>query len=475
MGFNSIDFAIFFPLVTGLYFLCPQRFRWALLLLASCWFYMSLIPAYIFILLFTICVDYVAGLAIERSTGVMRRNFLIASILANGGTLFFFKYFNFFEANITSVAQFFHWNLPLETLAIVLPIGLSFHVFQSISYTIEVYRGNQKAEGHFGIFALYVMFYPQLVAGPIERPQNLLHQFHERHRFNLARASSGLGLMLFGYVKKLVIADNLAVFVDQVYNHPSEYMGMSIVFATIFFAFQVYCDFSGYSDIARGAARVMGFSLMENFRRPYFSQSIGEFWRRWHISLSSWIRDYIFMPLAVKWRHSRKWGVTAALLVAFLFSGLWHGANWTFIVWGLILGIAISIEFLTGGGRTLSLTKEPRNIWKILRTFLLFCFSLVFFRASTITAALGLLKNIFAGWGTLFPGQSLTGFLGCILSIILLVGVEYFEERELTLRLFMMNRYHFGTIFRVVLVVVGLLSIIFFTPPQSPQFIYFQF
>jgi D-alanyl-lipoteichoic acid acyltransferase DltB (MBOAT superfamily) len=260
MLFNSFSFFVFFPLVTGLYFLLPHRQRWALLLAASCVFYMYFIPKYLLILAFTIVVDYFAGLLIENARGGRRRMCLGLSIIANVGVLALFKYFNFLNENLTALAHFLGWNYSMSTLSLVLPVGLSFHTFQAMSYTIEVYRGNQKAERHFGIYALYVMFYPQLVAGPIERPQNLLPQFRQKHNFNYERVTSGLRLMAWGLFKKTVVADRLALFVNKVYAEPGSFDGPVLVLATLFFAFQIYCDFSGYSEIAIGSARVMDLS-----------------------------------------------------------------------------------------------------------------------------------------------------------------------------------------------------------------------
>src|SRR5688572_27441342 len=254
MLFNSFSFLVFFPLVTAIYFALPHRFRWLHLLIASCWFYMAFVPVYILILGFTIVVDYFAGILIERSAGRSRRTWLIVSLIANIGVLAVFKYWNFLAGNVNGLAAALHWNYPVPMLEILLPIGLSFHTFQAMSYTIEVYRGHQPAERHFGIYALYVMFYPQLVAGPIERPQNLLPQFRTRHEFDADRVFQGLARMLWGMFKKVVIADRLAVIVNQVYGNPDQYGGMAFVWATWFFAIQIYCDFSGYSDIALGAA-----------------------------------------------------------------------------------------------------------------------------------------------------------------------------------------------------------------------------
>ncbi|MGZ3884299.1 MAG: MBOAT family O-acyltransferase, partial [Bacteroidia bacterium] len=298
MLFNSLAFLAFFPVVTALYFLLPHKIRWFLLLVASCFFYMFFKPVYILILFGTIIIDYYAGIKLEETADKKKKKlFLVLSLVANIGVLVVFKYYNFINTNITDLLSAFGAHNPIPFLKILLPIGLSFHTFQAMSYTIEIYRGNQKAERHFGIYSLYVMFYPQLVAGPIERPQNVMHQFHETHRFDYTDVSAGLKLMLWGFFKKVVIADRLAIGVDEVYDHVHSYSGIALIMATVFFAIQIYCDFSGYSDIALGTARVMGFRLMTNFNRPYASRSVSEFWSRWHISLSSWFRDYLYIPL----------------------------------------------------------------------------------------------------------------------------------------------------------------------------------
>ena len=282
---------------------------------------------------------------------------------------------------------------------IILPIGLSFHTFQAMSYTIEVYRRNQKAERHFGIYALYVMFYPQLVAGPIERPQNLLHQFREEHHFDYTRVTSGLKLMLWGMFKKVVIADNLSTFVTQVYDSPHNFSGLPLIVATLFFSIQLYCDFSGYSDIAVGSAQVMGFTLMKNFDRPFFSASISELWRRWHISLSTWLRDYLYTPISVVTRNWEKWGIVFSLIVTFVLAGLWHGADWKFVVFGFLHGIALAYEFLTRKTRKKISKKVPSYIYtnlSILITFLYFNFAGIYFRATSIKNAGYIITHLFA-------------------------------------------------------------------------------
>jgi D-alanyl-lipoteichoic acid acyltransferase DltB (MBOAT superfamily) len=284
---------------------------------------MVFVPVYILILGGTIIIDYYAGILLENTEGKKRKVFLIASLIANIGVLAVFKYYNFLNNNLSVLLNSFGYKNSIPNLGILLPIGLSFHTFQAMSYTIEVYRRKQKAERHFGIYALYVMFYPQLVAGPIERPQNMLHQFYEKHYFDFERIIDGLKLMLWGLFIKLVIADRLAIFVNAVYNNPEKHSGLTLAIATIFFAFQIYCDFSGYSNIAIGAARVMGFKLMTNFNRPYFSRSIAEFWKRWHISLSTWFSDYLYIPLGGNRVSVPRWYFN--LFFVFLVSGLWHG------------------------------------------------------------------------------------------------------------------------------------------------------
>jgi alginate O-acetyltransferase complex protein AlgI len=424
--FNSPQFLVFFPLVTLLYFTLPQRLRWAMLLAASCVFYMYFIPVYILILIFTIVIDYIAGILIENARGVRRRLYLGLSIVANVGVLALFKYFNFINGNLQALAQFIDWNYPIANLGLILPIGLSFHTFQAMSYTIEVYRGNQPAERHFGIYALYVMFYPQLVAGPIERPQNLIHQFRERHQFNYQRVADGLKLMAWGMFKKVVIADRLALLADTVYPQPGgatalagDFSGVHVLLATLAFAYQIYCDFSGYSDIAIGAAQVMGFRLMTNFDRPYSARSISEFWRRWHISLSTWFRDYLYFPLGGSRTTTPRWYLN--LMIVFLVSGLWHGANWTFVIWGALHGGYMVFGHVTQKLR--SFVSEPLGLARLPRlhgwlqraiTFALVSFAWIFFRAPNLQCAISAIKRLPQGWPEFFHDLSAYGYAGLV-------------------------------------------------------------
>lgn len=401
MLFNSLTFLIFFPVVTILYFLLPHKIRWFLLLVASCFFYMFFKPVYILILFGTIIIDYYAGIKLEEITDKKKKKFfLVLSLIANIGVLVVFKYYNFINENITVLLQNMGAENPIPYLNILLPIGLSFHTFQAMSYTIEVYRGNQKAERHFGIYALYVMFYPQLVAGPIERPQNVLHQFHEKHYFNYSDVSSGLKLMLWGLFKKVVIADRLAIGVDEVYNNLDSYSGVALMVATAFFAIQIYCDFSGYSDIALGAARVMGFKLMLNFNRPYASRSISEFWSRWHISLSTWFRDYLYIPLGGN--RVKLPRLYFNLFIVFMISGIWHGASWTFVIWGALHGCYLIIALMTKniGIKISEFFKKLKlafvvNAFNIVSVFALVTFAWLFFRAETFSDSMYIVKNMF--------------------------------------------------------------------------------
>ena len=399
MLFNSFQFLLFFPIVTIFYFLLPHKLRWFHLLVASCIFYMAFVPIYILILFITIIIDYFAGILIENAEGSRRKWFLVMSIVANVGVLAYFKYYHFFVNNIEHVFRWAHYNAHIPLLNILLPIGLSFHTFQAMSYTIEVYRGNQKAERHMGIYALYVMFYPQLVAGPIERPQNLLHQFHEKHAFDYDNAVGGLRQMLWGLVKKMVIADRLAITTDNIFNHSHNYSGISLAIGAIFFTFQIFCDFSGYSDIAIGAARVMGFHLMTNFNKPYHARSISEFWKRWHISLSTWFKDYLYISLGGNRVSVPR--MYFNLFFVFLVSGFWHGANWTFIVWGALHGFYLIFALFTKNVRKkvndavgISKNRGLNNTLDVVITFVLVVIGWVFFRANNVRDGFYIIKKM---------------------------------------------------------------------------------
>lgn len=476
MLFNSFNFIIFFIIVTTLYFALKQKYRWLLLLTSSCYFYMSFVPVYILILGFTTLVDYISGIYIDRSAGKRRKLYLIISLVSNISILAFFKYYSFLNDNLTSILEGFAYSNPIPYLSIILPIGLSFHTFQAMSYTIEVYRGKQKPERHFGIFALYVMFYPQLVAGPIERPQNLLHQFYRKHTFESTRVAEGLKLMLWGFFKKLVIADRLAIYVNSTYNNVENHNGSTLILATFFFSFQIYCDFSGYADIAIGAARVMGFDLMTNFKRPLFAKTTSEHWKRWHISLSSWFKDYVYFPMGGSRVSSTR--LYYNLMVVFVISGLWHGANWTYIIWGTLNGFYVVFAIVTKKhwdklSSILNSDGHPQLtlFYQIAITFILITFSRIFFRANNLSDAYLIIKKIFSEPGTVFidnPSMMIFSFLGIIMLLFVELKQEFYKGK---FSFFNNEKWIVRNVSYVSLVIIILLIGVF----DGGQFIYFQF
>lgn len=490
MLFNSLNFAIFFPTVFFLFFLLPRRFQWLLLLAASAYFYMAFVPKYILVLFFLIVVDYFLGLVIERADGERRTLLLWVSIASNLGTLFLFKYFNFFNENIATLANAIGWNYSIESLKLILPLGLSFHIFQSLSYVIEVYRRKHPAERHFGIYALYVMFFPQLVAGPIERPQNLLPQLHLTHDFDYERVMDGLTLMLWGFFKKLVIADQLAVTVDHVYGNLYEAPPTALLIAAIFFTFQLYCDFSGYGDIAVGAARVLGFTIINNFARPFQARSISEFWRRQHISLSNWLRDYLYYPLAIVWRSWGRVGSYTALFVTMVLIGLWHGANWTFVIFGVLHGAYLVIGDMGKAWRgkvmaMLGVLRFPQihHAVQVLVTFCLFSFSLIFFRAPTVDDARHIIVNLpdgiaqlFGAWDTTAIAAALgvpaTFLLLRLAAIVFMLLVERYMAAPFSAREYLLR---WSLTWRLAAYYFIILWIFFLGSFGAKSFIYFQF
>ena len=449
-------------------------------------------PKYILILGFLITLDYFLAQAMDKKVGRKRKIFLILSLSANLGVLFIFKYFNFFNINLASLANFLHWNYSLTLLHIALPLGLSFHIFQSLSYVIEVYRGRYKPETNYLNYALYVMFFPQLVAGPIERPYNLLPQFKLKHDFNGINVRQGLERMLWGFFKKVVIADWLSVIVNTVYNNSQEYTGLMLAVATIFFAWQIFCDFSGYTDIALGAAQVLGFKLMENFNRPYSARSISDFWKKWHISLSTWFRDYVYIPLGgnrvpILRRYFN-------LLIVFLLSGLWHGANWTFVVWGALHGLYLILEIIIKPVKEKflqlsNLVKFPRLVGflEIVATFILVDFAWIFFRANSISEAFYIVINLGKNLVNIFNlqylrnelltssivGVSKSAMILIILAIILMEIVQYIQNKKNSFYIFdgkpKLVRYVWYYFLIFVILFFG------YSAHEAKTFIYFQF
>lgn len=427
MLFNSFEFLIFLPVVYGIFRqLRNQRSRLILFFLASCYFYSFLIPAYLLILFLLIAVDFWAGIRIEDSLGPERKRlYLGLSVAANLGILGFFKYTNFLIGNLSALASFLHWNLPVRALEIILPIGLSFHTFQSLSYVFEVYQGRFKAERSLLHYAVYVLYFPQLVAGPIERPQNILPQLHRKAEFEAEGMKSGLKLILQGLFKKAVLADTLALLANRVFERPGDFGFLGTVAAILAFTFQIYGDFSGYSDIARGVSRLFGIELMVNFNKPYLADSVSDFWRRWHISLSTWFRDYVYIPLGGNRRGKLR--TQTNLMTVFLLSGLWHGANWTFIVWGALHGTYLLIENLVFS--RFGYPSWPRGVRR-LQVFLFAALAWVFFRAPSVAQAFDTLTGIFRS--PTLGLQSIPHFelTESALAILLLLLLERLDERK---------------------------------------------
>jgi D-alanyl-lipoteichoic acid acyltransferase DltB (MBOAT superfamily) len=447
-------------------------------LIASCIFYIAFIPIYIFILFFTIIIDYFAGIFIARSSGHTRKWWLVASLISNIGVLALFKYYNFIIENVNEFLHVSHLcNSSFSFLGIALPIGLSFHTFQAMSYTIEVYRGNQKPEKHFGIYALYVMFYPQLVAGPIERPQHIFPQLYEKHDPDSSMIGSGLRLMAWGFFKKMVIADHLALYVDKVFEHPGNFPGFPSLTAVIFFSFQIYCDFSAYSDIARGAARVMGFSLMRNFNFPYFSKSIREFWTRWHISLSSWFRDYLYISMGGNRLGFARWCFN--ILIVFLISGLWHGANWTFVIWGGLHGFFMLAGILKNRFSNKYLNKLRLQIPGFLNTLTVFClvsFGWIFFRSKNLPMAIETIRACTSQYNFRHPGFTTSivnrvDFTISLVSLGILLSVETFQFQFSGYQKFI----EWNSKLRLACYILLCLLIVTFGIFNNNKFIYFQF
>jgi len=482
VSFKSIEFLYFLPVVTVFYFLLPHRFRWALLLGASYYFYMCWKPEYLLLIVVSTLIDYVVAIRMESARGHgSKRAWLAASLVSGLGLLFAFKYFNFIADSINGVFELTGIRVDLPFLNVLLPVGISFYTFQKLSYIIDVYRGDRRAERHIGVFALYVAFFPQLVAGPIERSTRLMPQFFEKHRFDYGRVTDGLRLIAWGFFKKLVIADRLAVTVNEVYGAPDEYSGMAVMVATYCFAFQIFCDFSAYSDIAIGSARMLGYELMCNFRQPYLSKSVSEFWRRWHISLSTWFRDYLYIPLGGSRRDSLR--VAMNLMIVFVLSGLWHGANWTFFIWGGLHGFLVIVDRLTVGP-VFSMESRCRrygmgwlfNAVRVFITFNLICVAWLFFRAERVSDAICMLRQVMNldignryGVGAGMNGLQLIATFG---AVCVMEAVHVLQCGGKGQRLLMRMPFLVRWLLYYLLVVITLAFGVF---NDNAQFIYFQF
>ncbi len=484
MLFNSLQFAVFLPIVFSVYWVLPHRFRWILLLISSYYFYMSWNVKYVGLILFTTAISYVCSRMLETAKNMRTKKiYLVITVFTSLGVLFFFKYFNFFSNSICNLLNCLAIPIHPVTLNVLLPVGISFYTFQTLSYVIDVYRGTVKPIHHFGKYAVFISFFPQLVAGPIERTNNLMPQIINESRFDYNKATYGLKLMAWGFFKKIALADTLAIYVDRVYDNIRGYRGFALVAVSVMFAVQIYCDFSGYSDIAIGTAKLFGIDLMKNFKSPYLAKSIKEFWGRWHISLSTWFRDYVYIPLGGNRRGKKRqiWN----LIITFLVSGLWHGADWTYVVWGGIHGIGQVLENLFKNFHNRQLKIKKKNVlrdWCMTGGVFLFCtFSWIFFRAVTLQDAIYVLTSMF--YGITNPITYIMDGLYAleitrleILNIIMMVAVlavyDYFDDRADMIKT--IGAFRLGI--RWTIYVFCILFIVTFTPIQSGgEFIYFQF
>ena len=480
MLFNSIDFAVFLPIVFILYWfifnksLKAQNF---LIVVASYFFYGWWDWKFLSLIAFSTLVDYSIGIGLSKENRPSKRKILLwSSIIVNLGFLGFFKYYNFFLDNFISAFSFFGYSINASSLNIILPVGISFYTFQTLSYTIDVYRKQLKPTKDFIAFSAFVCFFPQLVAGPIERATHLLPQFYKKRKFKYPLAVDGMRQILWGLFKKIVIADNCAEYANQIFNNSNEFSGSSLLLGAIFFTFQIYCDFSGYSDIAIGTSRLFGFDLMKNFAFPYFSRDIAEFWRRWHISLSTWFRDYLYIPLGGS--RGGTWMKIRNTFIIFLVSGFWHGANWTFIIWGGLNALYFLPLLLSGKNRqNLGVTAEGKilpsikEIFQIGSTFILTVLAWIFFRAENISHALNYLKGIFDM--SFFSKPQI--FPTTILSLLtLFIFIEWLQrEKNHGLEIYgnglLKNRYIRWIAYVCIIIVI------FYFGGSQQEFIYFQF
>lgn len=475
MLFNSFAFLLFFPLVCIIYFIISgNKLRNLFLLLASYYFYMSWNPTYALLIFTSTFVTWSCGLLVEKNINNHRTKkiYFVLNLFINLVILFTYKYFNFINTFIFSLMSYWgiRWEVP--NLDVLLPVGISFYTFQAIGYSIDVYRADLKAERNLGIYALFVSFFPQLVAGPIERAKNLLPQFYNKHLFDPANCVMGLKMMLWGYFMKLCVSDRIAIYVDTIYNNVAQHNGTSLLLATFLFTIQIYCDFAGYSLIAIGAAKVMGFSLMENFHRPYFMHSIKDFWKRWHISLSTWFMDYLYIPLGgnrVSYiRHMLN------LLITFLISGLWHGANWTFICWGGMHGGYLILENIKN--RFVRKAEYPKIGMSILDTlwcFILVSFAWIFFRANNLGDAFEIIRKIFTEHGRPFlETEALVTLMYGGVAIVILFFKDFTDE-YLPGKFLCYQSNH--AVVRFVSYVMTVVLILTIGILNGGQFIYFQF
>lgn len=496
MIFNSFQYLFFFPFVVLIYFILPFKVRYIWLLVASYYFYMCWNYKYALLMALSTLITYISGILIDKADSIVdikkraliKKLYVFLSLFLNLSILFFFKYWNFAATNINRVITLLGSNTSVFKFDFILPVGISFYTFQALSYTLDVYRKDIYAERNFLKYALFVSFFPQLVAGPIERSRNLLQQISVRHDFNFEESKIGFFYIFWGLFQKIVLADRIAILVDQVYNDISAYDGIPLIIATLLFAIQIYCDFAGYSSIAIGSAKILGFRLMENFNAPYFSDSVGVFWRRWHISLSSWFRDYLYFPLGgSRCSNHRK---AFNKMVTFLVSGLWHGASWTYVIWGGLNGLYQVISDYTQPLR-MRLKKVFRvkdtcwsyKMFQIVITFLLVDFTWIFFRARSFREACSVIYRIFTRtypWqlvdGTLFKlGLDWKDMVVMILGIFALFVVDFWRNKVSIIGWLNEQNFIFRCGIYYAMIFIPIIFGVYGIDASASQFIYFQF
>lgn len=471
MLFNSFEFLIFFPIVCITYFLLKNnKYRNPFLLVASYYFYMNWKPIYALLLIASTLITYFGGILIENKNDnkKSKKIFLILSLVFNLGILFVFKYYNFINGSIFNILQILGIRWVIPNLDILLPIGISFYTFIAAGYIIDIYKGNIKAERNIITYSLFIAFFPQILAGPIGRAKTMLPQFHKEHSFSYDNAVEGIKMMIWGYFMKLCVADRISEYVNAVFDNVPMHNGNSLILASILFTLQIYCDFAGYSNIAIGAGKVMGYDLMENFHRPYLSLSIKEFWKRWHISLSSWFMDYLYIPLGGN--RVKYWRYLFNLFITFAVSGIWHGANWTFFLWGSLHGIYLIIYNIRV--KFIGKIKNPNNFIRLLSRISVFClvsFAWIFFRANNVNDLFVIITKIFTQRGNIFINKTL--FFYSFMSLTILIFKDIKDEFNIKLN-FMHSKY---TIIRYCSVILLITFILLFGALNGGNFIYFKF
>lgn len=485
MIFNSIDFLIFFGIVFSIYFFVPQKSKWIFLLAASYFFYAYWKIEYLALLIIPTILIYFICLKIDKTQSQLQRKlFLILGLISGLGFLIVYKYTDFLGGSLYSLAGLFISNLKYHPLNLLLPIGISFYSFKLVSYLIDVYNEKIKPEKHVGYFALYTAFFPQLLMGPIDRAVNFIPELKKKINFDIERVLSGFRLIVWGLFKKMVIADRLAIFVNEIYRNPA-HQGINLLFAAYFYAFQIYCDFSGYSDIAIGIARILGFKSMQNFDFPYFSKSLTQFWSKWHISLSTWLRDYLFLPIAYAVMRPIKtptfykikaetWGYVVGMFITMFLGGLWHGPSWTLVIWGALHGIYLGVGYTTKKVRKKFVKMIKLNKFPVLRygisafiTFNLVSFAWIFFRAQTLQEAFIYIKYIqlvFHGKGSAYL------FFNLIMVIVFILLEVLYKNRE---KLPVLQR--IPAVVKTVGFAFFICLIIIFAVDTANEFIYLQF